>query len=127
MKEMTGDPALSEIYGALSDSAWDIYQALRSEHGLNAVGHANATGDEQLELDVFANNVFLKQLSACESVRHAITEEQPDLVALGGGPFSIALDPLDGSKSALVGIPSGAIFCIFRDADSVSDFKGKNK
>ena len=35
-------------------------------------------------------------------------------------------DSLDGSKSALVGIPSGAIFGIFKNADVAKDFNGSN-
>jgi len=46
--------------------------------------------------------------------------------AISDGPYSIALDPLDGSKSALIGIPSGAIFGVFKNADVAADFNGGN-
>jgi len=45
---------------------------------------------------------------------------------LSDGSYSIALDPLDGSKAALIGIPSGAIFGVFKDADVAEDFNGSN-
>lgn len=117
---------LDDVFDALRHAAHEVYGALQVEHGMRALGKANATGDDQLALDVFADEAFLKQLSACPGVRYAVSEERPDLVRVQDGPFSVALDPLDGSKSALVGIPSGAIFCIFRDAGTVSDFVGKN-
>lgn len=47
-------------------------------------------------------------------------------MAYGSGDYSVSLDPLDGSKSAAVGIPPGAIFGIFKDAEQISDFNGKH-
>lgn len=116
----------AEIYAALGNAAVQIYSALGKEYGLHEAGGENATGDDQLELDVFADKAFLTELERCSSVRHVVSEERPELVDVNQGRYSVALDPLDGSKSALVGIPSGAIFCIFDDVDIVSEFCGKN-
>ena len=44
----------------------------------------------------------------------------------GNGKYSLALDPLDGSKSAKVGIPCGAIFGVFENGDHISDFTGSH-
>jgi fructose-1,6-bisphosphatase I len=124
-----GFPARSGFYGiynALGEAAKEVYAALKAEHGLKEVGHANQTGDEQLQLDVLANEAFLKHLRSCQNVKHVISEESPELVQINQGEFSIALDPLDGSKSAIVGIPSGAIFCVFSQVKDVSDFNGSN-
>jgi fructose-1,6-bisphosphatase I len=117
---------LFEIFSALSDASSEIYSALKNEYGLKALGAENLSGDDQLELDVFADQAFLRNLRKCTDVRYVVSEERPDLVKVNNGSLSIALDPLDGSKSALVGIPSGAIFCIFSDVNDVRDFKGSS-
>ncbi len=59
-------------------------------------------------------------------MRYIVSEERPNLVAYGNGDYSVSLDPLDGSKSAAVGIPPGAIFGVFKDAQQISDFNGKH-
>lgn len=126
MKNISKNPEFSEIYTALGKAALAVHHALKTEHGLKTAGHENTTGDEQLELDVFADQAFVKELKSCPTVKYAISEERPELIPLNDGNYSVALDPLDGSKSALVGIPAGAIFCIFLDAEKISDFNGSN-
>jgi fructose-1,6-bisphosphatase I len=126
LHNIIGNPEFSEIYEALGNAGCVVYRALQAEHGLHSSGHENATGDDQLELDVIADEAFVKELRKCSSVRYAISEERPKLIPLNDGKYSVALDPLDGSKSAIVGIPSGAIFCIFGDAEDAADFNGSN-
>ncbi|MEM7094292.1 MAG: hypothetical protein AAF567_14915 [Actinomycetota bacterium] len=116
----------AEIYGGLGAAAVDVYSALKAEYGLWSRETHNAAGDGQIELDAYADSSFLQSLATCASVRYVISEERPDLVAVNDGRFSVALDPLDGSKSALVGIPSGAIFGIFEDVQQADDFDGRS-
>ena len=117
---------LDGIYEALFAASEAIYGELKQGSGLKFATSSNESGDDQLELDVIADEAFFKTLSQDKNVRYVVSEERPGLVKISDGPYSIALDPLDGSKSALVGIPSGAIFGIWDNAEVAADFSGKN-
>ncbi len=119
-------PELNGIYAALFDAGEEIYTHLQKGAGLKFAATGNESGDDQLELDIIADEAFFKTLSKDAHVRYVVSEERPGLSKLSDGPYSIALDPLDGSKSALIGIPSGAIFGVFENADEAKDFNGGN-
>jgi len=118
--------SLDGIYAALFSASEKIYAALKKGSGLKISTTSNESGDDQLELDVFADEAFFETLKTDPNVRYVVSEERPDMVKISDGPYSIALDPLDGSKSALVGIPSGAIFGVWENANVAEDFSGKN-
>lgn len=119
-------PALNGIYEALFSAGETIYAHLQKGAGLKFAATGNESGDDQLELDIIADEAFFETLSTDKNVRYVVSEERPGLSKLSDGPYSIALDPLDGSKSALIGIPSGAIFGVFENADEAKDFNGDN-
>ncbi len=119
-------PSLDGIYAALFAASEVIYGELKKGSGLKFAASSNESGDDQIELDVIADEAFFETLSADGNVRYVVSEERPGLNKISDGLFSVALDPLDGSKSALVGIPSGAIFGIFENAEVAKDFNGKN-
>ena len=119
-------PELTGIYAALFAAGEAIYAELKKGAGLKFAASGNESGDDQLELDIIADEAFFKTLSQDKHVRYVVSEERPGLSKLSDGPYSIALDPLDGSKSALIGIPSGAIFGVFENADVAKDFNGSN-
>jgi len=99
---------------------------LKKGSGLKFATSSNESGDDQIELDVIADEAFFEALKDDAFIRYVVSEERPGLNKISDGPYSVALDPLDGSKSALVGIPSGAIFGVFKDADVDADFNGSN-
>ena len=119
-------PNLDGIYAALFAASEVIYGELKKGSGLKFATSSNESGDDQIELDVIADEAFFATLKEDKNVRYVVSEERPGLNKISDGAYSIALDPLDGSKSALVGIPSGAIFGIFKNADVAKDFNGKN-
>lgn len=120
------DTELQHILDALLTAAVQVYQEVKSGHGLDVTAASNASGDRQLTLDVLADTYFQDTIASKTQVRYIISEERPNLEAYGNGAYSVSLDPLDGSKSAAVGIPSGAIFGVFKDAQNISDFNGKH-
>jgi len=126
LKFQSRTPELTGIYAALFAAGETIYAELKKGAGLKFAASGNESGDDQLELDIIADEAFFKTLSQDKHVRYVVSEERPGLSKLSDGPYSIALDPLDGSKSALIGIPSGAIFGIFENADIAKDFNGGN-
>lgn len=117
---------LDGIYAALFSAGEAIYAELKKGSGLKFAASGNESGDEQIELDIIADEAFFKTLSQDKHVRYVVSEERPGLSKLSDGPYSIALDPLDGSKAALIGIPSGAIFGVFENAEVAEDFNGQN-
>ena len=80
----------------------------------------------QIGLDIYADLAFRNILAKYDSVSRVVSEEGDDMTKLREAPYSVALDPIDGSKSALVGIPCGAIFAVFENVNSMADFTGKN-
>jgi len=119
-------PHLDGIYAALFAASETIYRELQKGSGLKFATSSNESGDDQIELDVIADEAFFAELKNDSNVRYVVSEERPGMSKLSDGPYSVALDPLDGSKSALVGIPSGAIFGVWKDAEVAKDFNGKN-
>lgn len=118
-------PNLDGIYAALFSAAEIIYAELKRGAGLKFATSSNESGDDQIELDVIADEAFFDALRRDGNVRYVVSEERPGLNKISNGLYSVALDPLDGSKSALVGIPSGAIFGIFENAEVAMDFHGR--
>lgn len=114
------------IFKSLLKSSETIYKELKSGAGLEFLNTTNESNDEQLGLDVFADECFQENAKNETNIKYILSEERPDLVQYGSGKHSLTLDPLDGSKSAIVGIPSGAIFGVFEDANNIFDFNGKN-
>ncbi len=119
-------PNMDGVYAALFAASEVIYAELKKGSGLKFSTSSNESGDDQLELDVIADEAFFKTLSKDPKVRYVVSEERPGLSKISDGPYSVALDPLDGSKAALIGIPSGAIFGVFKDAEAAKDFNGQN-
>lgn len=115
-----------EICKSLFSSSVKIYKELKNGGELKFSKTTNESNDEQLVMDIFADKCFQDDLKNNPNVKFILSEERPGLVKYNEGKFSITLDPLDGSKSALVGIPSGAIFGIFENTNGITDFCGKN-
>ena len=120
------DSELQCILDALLVAAVQIHEEVKSGNGLDVTAVSNVSGDSQLTLDVLADSYFQDTLASNTQVRYIVSEERPNLVAYGNGDYSVSLDPLDGSKSAAVGIPPGAIFGVFKDAQDISDFNGQH-
>lgn len=73
----------------------------------------NAFGDEQLAIDVLADNVIFENLKASGAVATASSEEEPTEVPMGGEGYSVAFDPLDGSSIIDTNFAVGTIFGIW--------------
>ncbi|KAI1392608.1 sedoheptulose-1,7-bisphosphatase [Hypoxylon trugodes] len=84
----------------------DIAQALRKSHHVARAGSANAFGDDQLNVDVIAEDLIRKASSKCPFIVTASSEEDPvekntQDTAAGDIPeehYTLAFDPLDGSS-----------------------------
>src|SRR5437899_4681553 len=73
----------------------------------------NVYGEQQLELDVWMNDLFVDALRDSKLVAQVASEEMGQVKDVGRGRFSIVLDPLDGSSNVKSNNIFGTIFGIF--------------
>lgn len=106
------DGSRAELFGsvlpAVIDAVGDIAEALQKAHRVSLAGTANIFGDDQLNVDVAAENILRQALAArCASVVTASSEEDPVEKPVhtaaapaepGAEQYSVAFDPLDGSS-----------------------------
>ncbi|KAI1453938.1 sedoheptulose-1,7-bisphosphatase [Annulohypoxylon moriforme] len=101
---------IESVLPTLIDCISEIGSALRNSHYVSQAGSANAFGDDQLNVDVLAENSIRTAISRCAFVATASSEEDPvervvqheqGLVSATGLPeeqYTVAFDPLDGSS-----------------------------
>lgn len=111
------DGSRTELVGsvlpAVVDAIAEIAGALRAAHRVALAGTANTFGDDQLNVDVIAENILRRTLAArCPSVVTASSEEDPVEKAVhttttttttttsrgSTETYTVAFDPLDGSS-----------------------------
>jgi sedoheptulose-bisphosphatase len=101
----------TSVLPAIINSIADIAKALRSSHQVALAGSANAFGDDQLNVDVAAENIVRAAVARCPAVVTASSEEEPveraarsvghesaPSVVTQGEQYTVAFDPLDGSS-----------------------------
>ena len=88
---------------------------------LGRAGNENVQGEEQMKLDVFANDIFIDALSHREIVCGIASEENEDFIEIKGNEnnahmnnYVVLIDPLDGSSNVDVNVSVGTIFSIYR-------------
>ena len=86
---------------------------------LGAYGEVNVQGEEVKNLDVYANEQFLKILTSSGEVCGIASEEDNDFLVsekslAKDGRYVICIDPVDGSSNIDVNISVGTIFSIYR-------------
>ncbi|MBN1179485.1 MAG: class 1 fructose-bisphosphatase [Anaerolineae bacterium] len=84
---------------------------------LGKVGQMNVQGEEQMKLDVFANQVMVRANSYTGRLAVMASEEMEDIVCVpeeSQGPYVLVFDPLDGSSNIDVNVSIGTIFGIYR-------------
>jgi fructose-1,6-bisphosphatase I len=79
----------------------------------NPAASRNVFGEQQLELDVWMNKLFVDALRESKLVSQVASEEMGDVKEVGRGRFSVVLDPLDGSSNVKSNNTFGTIFGIF--------------
>ena len=98
----------------LSRAAKYIRHAIRTtEAGL--AGSRNQFGEDQLKLDVIADDIIRQHICESRIVASFISEERPDIVELdAAAPYSVVYDPLDGSSLVGANFAIGSIFGIYK-------------
>ena len=94
------------------------YAIQTTEAGL--AGTQNEFGEDQLALDVMADNLIREFLCESGLVCCYVSEEQPDIVELDPeGEYSVVFDPLDGSSLVDANFAIGSIFGIYKDGNVI--------
>jgi fructose-1,6-bisphosphatase I len=83
------------------------------------IGSAESTnifGEEQAELDIWADNLLISELRDSGIVRYLASEEQPDILTFpdSNSDLGVTIDPLDGSSLIDVNLTVGTIVGIYR-------------
>jgi sedoheptulose-bisphosphatase len=91
------DPKLKKATLAMFRACKEIAYKIRTA-SCDKMACFNEFGDEQLAIDILANNVIFDNLKASGAVATASSEETPTEDPMGGSGYSVAFDPLDGSS-----------------------------
>jgi len=83
---------------ALAEAAEEISLLLRKGAGLGGLASVNTFGDQQLQVDVLADQIIEKALQRSDVVETICSEEKSEERPCGGAGFAVAYDPLDGSS-----------------------------
>ncbi|MFH1391475.1 MAG: class 1 fructose-bisphosphatase [Candidatus Diapherotrites archaeon] len=79
----------------------------------------NIHGEQQMELDKYADQVFLKAMERSRVVRTVASEEQDEIVEIikAKGEYGVTLDPLDGSSLIKTNLAVGTIAGFFNEGN----------
>jgi fructose-1,6-bisphosphatase I len=87
----------------------------------------NTDGDEQKDLDIFADDIFLDAMRHAPVALYASEELERPVLLDRAAPLAIAIDPLDGSSNIDTNVSIGTIFSLLPvtgapDADPAAPF-----
>jgi fructose-1,6-bisphosphatase I/sedoheptulose-1,7-bisphosphatase len=92
---------------------------------LGEAGSTNVHGEAQLELDVLANEIFVRTNEWGGQLAGMASEEMekpyPIPAEFPCGKYLLLFDPLDGSSNVDVNVAVGSIFSVLRCPDGVTD------
>lgn len=106
------DPKLKKTCMALFSACKQIAYKVRSA-SCDKMACFNEFGDEQLAIDILANNILFNSLRSCGTVVTASSEENPTEDPMGGVGYSVAFDPLDGSSVIDTNFAVGTIWGVW--------------
>lgn len=109
---------LSEALCALKDAIKLIADAIEVEHG-GKVGTENVFGEEQIALDILSDKILVEKCKQTSSIGLVASEELPDQLKVGDGPYAACFDPLDGSSLADVNLAVGTIIGVYKTGDFI--------
>jgi fructose-1,6-bisphosphatase I len=114
---------IADTVRALADAAVKVRLATK-EGALGGAfadtrGSAHAEGDEQKDLDVLADEIFLDAARRADLAFYASEELHKAVPLEGGSQLAIAIDPLDGSSNIDTNVSIGTIFSILPAAGDV--------
>lgn len=120
------------ILPAVVDAIGDIARALSKAHHVALAGTANTFGDDQLNVDVEAENILRKTFAdKCPTLVTASSEEDPVEKAVHASSsssselYTVAFDPLDGSSIIAPNWTVGTILGVWQGTTAVGQSSDK--
>ncbi|KAG5183466.1 Sedoheptulose-bisphosphatase [Tribonema minus] len=107
------DPKLVKTLSAIATACEGISRHLWTADGEAKAGSSNAYGDDQLDIDLYADHIIFEEMKASKCVAVAASEEKPQELEMGGEGYSVAFDPLDGSSIIDANFAVGSIFGVW--------------
>lgn len=96
---------------------------VRLQSIIGAIGETNVQGEEQIKMDVIANEVIMRVLGSRPSIAVLGSEEdeEPRILRRGheGGKYCVLFDPLDGSSNLDTAVGVGTIFTILKNDPNI--------
>lgn len=87
-------------------------------------GTENVYGEAQMKLDVWADGIIVEGLKKSKLVGAIHTEEQPEIVKIGGAAdYCVSVDPMDGSSNIKTNLAMGVIVAVYSGTDVLSQGK----
>merc|ERR1712174_75496 len=92
------DPEIKAVIKEMLGAIGDITEALRSAL-VTVEGSSNTFGDQQLSVDVIADEIMWNACKSSKTVKYGASEEEPEVKMTNpDGEFTVCWDPLDGSS-----------------------------
>ena len=115
---------LKSVVLSMANSCRKIQEGIQVCSIGKAEGEANASGDEQMALDLVANQILEDVLKENTNIGCYASEEEDGAVKLNdNGEYCVAFDPLDGSSLIDTNLAIGTIFSVYK-SDSFIGRKG---
>jgi fructose-1,6-bisphosphatase I len=113
---------LSALLSSIRLAGKMVNQAINKaglEEITGAIGQENVQGEDQMKLDVLANDLFISTLRNRGEICGIGSEEMEDFVVFNDpmhkdAKYVVLIDPLDGSSNIDVNVSVGTIFSIYR-------------
>lgn len=129
-------PALrQDVLPKLLESISDVAKVLRNEATVSQVGTENAFGDDQLNVDVLAENAIRSAISKCPAIVTASSEEDPVERPESSSEskpnsendevYTLAFDPLDGSSIIAPNWTVGTIIGVWHSSTALKQHPSK--
>lgn len=119
-RKVGGDSVLLQLFDDIAIACKMISHQIAQGGMLGTLGKAgseNVQGEEQKQLDVIANDIFLAVNARAGHYAAMASEELEDVHVLRhatDGQYLLLFDPLDGSSNIDVNVSVGSIFSILR-------------
>ena len=115
---------MQKIFDMIKEVALEIDTLIVNED-TGYVDDINATGDQQLKLDVGCDLLIEKAFKKNPEVRTLISEEKEEAMHCSDeGIYTLCYDPLDGSSIVDANLAVGAIFAIYEGEPSGASLIG---
>ena len=126
LKNLSPSESLQSVVLTMAEGVKTIHKNI-STCDTGSSGSSNSSGDEQMALDLVANELLEDELRKNEHIFMYASEEEEDIVKIHEqGKYSVAFDPLDGSSLIDTNLAIGTIFGVYESKEFLGK-KGKDQ